>query len=270
LGVTWILDGLEVTIVGAIAAVLTEKDTLHLTPSQAGFQATAYLIGAVGGALLFSYLTDRMGRKKLFMITLAVYIVATLCTAFAWNFWSFAFFRFLTGTGIGGEYSAINSAIDELIPGRVRGRVDLGINGSWWIGTALAASTSLLLLDQSILPHSIGWRLAFGLGAILGLAVLLIRRYVLESPRWLMTHGRVKEAEKIVSEVEETVKTEAGVKRLPEPEGSIIVKEREPVGFITVARILFKTCPTRCFLGLSLMISQAFLYNAIFSLTDWC
>jgi MFS family permease len=264
LGVTWILDGLEVTIVGAIAPVLTEKGTLHLTPSQAGFQATAYLIGAVAGALLFSYLTDRMGRKKLFMITLAVYIVATLCTAFAWNFWSFALFRFLTGAGIGGEYSAINSAIDELIPGRVRGRVDLGINGSWWIGTALAASTSLLLLDQSILPHSIGWRLAFGLGAILGLAVLLIRRYVPESPRWLMTHGRVKEAEKIVSEIEETVKAEAGVKGLPEPEGSITVKEREPIGFITVARVLFNTYPTRCFLGLSLMISQAFLYNAIF------
>jgi MFS family permease len=263
LGITWVLDGLEVTIVGAIAPTLTKHATLSLSASQAGFQATAYLIGAVVGALFFSYLTDRMGRKKLFMITLVVYLVATICTAFSWSFWTFAIFRFFTGTGIGGEYAAINSAIDELIPARVRGHVDLGINGSWWIGTAMAAAASLLLLDPHIFPVNVGWRIAFGMGAVLGLAVLLVRRYVPESPRWLMTHGRVKEAEAIVSDIERTVQNETH-QPLPEPEGSIRVKQRDPVGFIKLAKILFSTYPTRCVLGLSLMCTQAFLYNAIF------
>jgi MFS family permease len=264
LGITWVLDGLEVNIVGAIAGVLGEKSTLNLSSAQIGFAATAYLIGAVCGALFFGYLTDRMGRKKLFMVTLLTYLIATVLTAFSWNFLTFALFRFLTGTGIGGEYSAINSAIDELIPARVRGHVDLGINGSWWVGTALGAAATLVLLDPHIISHSIGWRLCFGLGAVLGLAILLIRRYVPESPRWLMTHGQVDEANEVVASIENTVKREAGVRALPPPEGEIVIKERKPVGFITVTRVLFTQYPTRSILGAMLMSTQAFLYNAIF------
>jgi MFS family permease len=264
LGITWILDGLEVNIVGAIAGVLGEKATLHLSSPQIGFAATSYLIGAVCGALFFGYLTDRMGRKNLFMVTLLVYLVATVLTAFSWNFFSFALFRFFTGTGIGGEYSAINSAIDELIPARVRGHVDLAINGSWWVGTAIGAAATLVLLDPHLISHSIGWRLCFGLGAVLGLAVLLIRRYVPESPRWLMTHGRIDEANAVVRSIEQTVQREAGLRSLPQPEGSIVIEQRPPVGFITVARVVFKEYPKRSFLGAMLMSTQAFLYNAIF------
>jgi MFS family permease len=264
LGITWVLDGLEVNIVGAIAGVLGERDTLHLSSTQIGFAATSYLIGAVCGALFFGYLTDRMGRKKLFMVTLLTYLVATILTGLSWNFFTFALFRFFTGTGIGGEYSAINSAIDELIPARVRGHVDLAINGSWWVGTAAGAAATLVLLDPHILPHSIGWRLCFALGAVLGLAILLIRRYVPESPRWLMTHGQIAEANQVVREIEDTVKRESGMRALPPPEGEIIIKERPPVGFITVAKVLFKEYPKRSILGAMLMSTQAFLYNAIF------
>src|SRR5947209_4207066 len=264
LGITWILDGLEVTIVGAIAGVLGEKSTLHLSGSQIGFAGSAYLIGAVVGALFFSYLTDRLGRKNLFMVTLLVYLGGTVLTAFSWNFWTFIIFRFITGTGIGGEYSAINSAIDELIPARVRGHVDLAINGSWWVGTAVGSALTLLLLDPNIIPHSLGWRLCFGLGAALGFGVLLIRRIIPESPRWLMTHGRMDEANRIVAEIESTVKQETGLQKLPEPEGTITVEQRPPVGFITVAKVLFGEYPTRSILGAMLLGTQAFLYNAIF------
>ncbi len=188
LGITWILDGFEVTLVGAIASALTKPDTLHLTTGQAASAGTWYLIGACGGALFFGYLTDRLGRKKLFMVTLGVYLVFTVATAFSWNFASFAVFRILAGAGIGGEYAAINSAIDELIPARVRGRVALAINGSWWFGTAFAAFISYELLTR--LSATISWRLGFAVGAILALAILTIRRFIPESPRWLLTHGR--------------------------------------------------------------------------------
>ncbi|HLJ66954.1 MAG TPA: MFS transporter [Chloroflexota bacterium] len=264
LGITWILDGLEVNIVGAIAGVLGEKGTLHLSSPQIGFAATSYLIGAVCGALFFSYLTDRFGRKNLFMITLLVYLIATVLTAFSWNFVTFALFRFFTGAGIGGEYSAINSAIDELIPARVRGRVDLAINGSWWVGTAVGALATLVLLDPHLISHSIGWRLCFGIGAVLGLAVLLVRRFVPESPRWLMTHGRVDEANEIVEMIEAKVKDETGLRRLAPPEGSVRIVQRPPMGFITVGRVLFTQYTTRSILGAMLMSTQAFLYNAIF------
>src|SRR5579872_6707573 len=215
LGITWILDGLEVTIIGVIGAVLKDPQTLHLTDVQVSAAGTAYLIGAVVGALFFGRMTDKFGRKMLFMVTLGVYLVATVATAFSFNFIWFAACRVLTGAGIGGEYSAINSAIDELIPARVRGHTDLAINGTWWVGTAVGALATLVLLDPHLISHSIGWRLCFGLGAVLGLAVLLIRRYVPESPRWLMTHGRVKEAEEVVRSIEHTVKQEAGVAELP-------------------------------------------------------
>src|SRR3954470_15551404 len=206
LGITWILDGFEVTLVGALASVLTDSDTLHLTTQQASSVGTWYLLGAVGGALFFGYLTDRLGRKKLFMVTLAVYLTFTVLSGLAWNFWSFAGFRVLAGAGIGGEYAAINSAIDELIPARVRGRVDIAINGSWWIGTAMAAFLSYELLH--LIRETISWRLGFFLGAILATAILLIRKNIPESPRWLLTHGRAEEAEQIVSQIEAKVQSQ--------------------------------------------------------------
>ena len=205
LGATWILDGLEVTLAGALGGVLTRPETLGLTPARVGASATSYLAGAVLGALLFGYGTDRFGRKKLFFITVAVYLIGTALSAFSWNFWSYAFFRAVTGAGIGGEYAAINSAIDELIPARVRGRVDLIINGSYWVGAALGAAATLFLLDPERIPIWLGWRLAFGIGAMLGLIVIFFRRWIPESPRWLMIHGRNPEAEQIVGEVERKI-----------------------------------------------------------------
>src|SRR3954453_14656940 len=203
LGITWILDGFEVTLVGAIASALTKPDTLHLSTQQASSIGTWYLLGAVGGALFFGYLTDRVGRKKLFMVTLGVYLVFTVLSGLAWNFWSLAGFRILAGAGIGGEYAAINSAIDELIPARVRGRVALAINGSWWFGTACAAFLAYELLEH--IRATISWRLGFAVGAILALAILTIRRFIPESPRWLLTHGRPEEAEQIVADIEREV-----------------------------------------------------------------
>ena len=205
LGATWILDGLEVTLAGALGGILTRPETLGLTPARVGASATSYLAGAVLGALLFGYGTDRFGRKKLFFITVAVYLIGTALSAFSWNFWSYAFFRAVTGAGIGGEYAAINSAIDELIPARVRGRVDLIINGSYWVGAALGAAATLFLLDPERIPIWLGWRLAFGIGAMLGLIVIFFRRWIPESPRWLMIHGRNPEAEQIVGEVERKI-----------------------------------------------------------------
>src|ERR1051326_5472001 len=210
LGATWILDGLEVTLAGALGGVLTRPETLGLTPARVGATATCYLAGAVLGALLFGYGTDRFGRKKLFFVTVAVYLVGTALSAFSWSFGSYAVFRALTGAGIGGEYAAINSAIDELIPARVRGRVDLIINGSYWVGAALGALGTLILLDPARFPIWLGWRLAFAIGATLGLIVIFFRRWIPESPRWLMIHGRNHEAERIVSEVEESIKSARG------------------------------------------------------------
>ena len=264
LGVTWILDGLEVTIVGALGAVLTRPTTLNLTESEVGLTASAYLAGSVAGAVLFSYLTDRQGRKRWFIITLLLYLTATVLTAFSWNLWSFMLFRFLAGAGIGGEYSAINSAIDELIPARARGQTDLAINGSWWVGTIAGALLTIPLLNPNVISEDIGWRLCFALGAILGLGIVLIRRIVPESPRWLMTHGKVDEAEAIVRQIEETVKRDEGLDALPHPEGSITVRPLAHTGFGTLVRELFKTYPTRTVLGMTLMVTQSFLYNAIF------
>jgi MFS family permease len=261
LGITWILDGFEVTLVGALASVLTKPQTLHLSTHQASSAGTFYLLGAVGGALVFGYLTDRIGRKSLFMVTLAVYLVFTIASGLSWNFWSFATFRVLAGAGIGGEYAAINSAIDELIPARVRGRVDLAINGSWWVGTALAAFLSFELLRT--LRESISWRLGFFVGATLALAILAIRRFIPESPRWLLTHGRAEEAETIVASIEEEVRKQHPT--LPEPRGEpLAVEQRRNLNFNAIARYVIKNYPSRGVLGLSLMIGQAVLYNAIF------
>jgi len=265
LGTVWILDGLEVTIVGTISSRLTEKGSgLEITDSQVGLAAAIYVAGACLGALFFGWLADRLGRKKLFLITLALYIVATVATAFSGSFLMFAVFRFFTGAGIGGEYAAINSAIDELIPARVRGTVDLMINGSFWLGTALGAALSIPLLNDSLFPVDVGWRLAFGLGAILGFTILLVRRNVPESPRWMFIHGRVDEAEKLVDDIERQVKESAGVSELREPKKAIKVRAQESVGFLTIAKTVFGAYPRRTVVGLSLFVGQAFLYNAVF------
>src|SRR3954467_7433266 len=263
LGTVWILDGLEVTIVGSIASRLTEKDSgLALSTSQIGTAAAFYVGGACLGALFFGQLTDRFGRKKLFLLTLLVYIVATVATAFSTTALFFFIARFFTGAGIGGEYAAINSAIDELIPARVRGRVDLIINGSYWLGAAFGALGSLLLLDTSIFAPDVGWRIAFGIGAVLGLGILLVRRHVPESPRWLFIHGREHEAERIVDQIEAEVRAELG-EELPEPEGEIVVAQREAVPFREIASVTAKRYPRRAILGLSPFVGQAFLYNAV-------
>jgi MFS family permease len=266
LGTVWILDGLEVTIVGALGDRLTEKGSgLELTASDVGLAASMYVLGACLGALLFGELTERYGRRRLFMVTLGVYLVATVATAFSMNPLWFFVCRFLTGAGIGGEYSAINSAIDELMPARLRGRIDLLINGSYWLGAAVGAALTLVLLDTSILPADVGWRLAFGLGAILGLVILLVRRNVPESPRWLTIHGRHDEAEAVVGEVESTVTAEAG-RELPavEPGRGIEIHARGPVGLGEIARTMIHDYRSRSVLGLSLFVGQAFLYNAVF------
>jgi MFS family permease len=265
LGITWILDGLEVTIVGNIAGVLVEPDSgLNLTEGQIGLAGGIYIAGACTGSLVFSYLTDRFGRKRLFLITLAVYLIFSFLTAFSWNFWSFVVFRFLAGTGIGGEYSAIYSAVDELIPARYRGQVALAISGSYWIGAMMGSAISIVLLNPNIIDQYYGWRVAFWLGAALGVGVLLIRRYVPESPRWLLTHGRNEEAEETTEAIEREVSRESG-RELPPVEGRpIVIEQRESIGFGIIAKAMFKMYPRRTVLGLTLMASQAFLYNAIF------
>lgn len=263
LGITWILDGLEVTLKGAISGVLQEPGTLHFTSAQIGMIASFYLLGAVLGSLFFGYLTDRLGRKKLFFATLTVYLCGAMLTAFSWSLWSFILFRFITGSGIGGEYAAINSAIDELIPARLRGRVDLIINGSYWVGAMIGSGSTVFLLDPHIFPVDLGWRLGFGIGAFLGLFILLLRKRVPESPRWLATHGYREEAEKVVQEIEHRVEKQTG-KKLRMPDKYLTIHPRKSFGFGIVAHAMFKKYRTRSVLGLSLMISQAFLYNAIF------
>ncbi|NUO41661.1 MAG: MFS transporter [Streptomyces sp.] len=267
LGTVWILDGLEVTVVGNIAGRLSEPGSgLPITSGQVtGLAAALYVAGACLGALFWGRLTDKWGRKKLFMITLAVYLAATALTAVSFSTWWFFTFRFLTGFGIGGEYAAINSAIDELIPAQYRGRVDLMINGSFWLGAVGGSLLSIVALDTSILPKDLGWRLTFALGAVLALVILLVRRHVPESPRWLLIHGRDEEAERIVTSIEERVAAEKGVtgERLAEPEGEITIHQRRSVSFAEIARTVFSDYRRRAVLGFSLFIGQAFLYNAI-------
>src|ERR1700682_1584330 len=261
LGATWILDGLEVTLAGSLGGILTRPETLGLTTTQVGASATFYLAGAVIGALLFGYGTDRLGRKRLFFITVAVYLVATGLTAFSWSFASYAFFRALTGAGIGGEYAAINSAIDELIPARVRGRVDLMINGCYWVGGALGSAATIVLLDPRRLPVWLGWRCAFGIGAMLGLVVIFFRRWIPESPRWLMIHGRNDEAQKIVDLVERSIPKET----LPAHEGPPTrIRTRTHTPWREIWNAIVHEHRQRSLLGFVLMLTQAFFYNAIF------
>jgi MFS family permease len=264
LGTVWILDGLEVTVVGNIASRLAQPGSgLAITSAQVtGTAAALYVAGACAGALFFGWLTDRHGRKRLFLITLGVYLGATALTAVSFQAWWFLLFRFLTGFGIGGEYAAINSAIDELIPAPHRGRVDLIINGSFWLGAVGGSLLSIVMLDTALLPVNVGWRLTFGLGVVLGLVILLVRRNVPESPRWMFIHGRGAEAERLVHDVEARVEAETG-RRLPPVASRITIRQRESVGFATIARTVFRRYPRRAVLGLALFIGQAFLYNAI-------
>ena len=260
LGVTWILDGLEVTLAGSLAGALKDSPVLRFSNADVGLAASAYLAGAVLGALFFGWLTDRLGRKKLFFITLSVYLVATAATATSWNLLSFAFFRFVTGAGIGGEYAAINSTIQELIPARVRGWSDLVINGSFWVGAAMGALGSLVVLDPDVINPEIGWRLAFLIGAGLALVIFFMRLWLPESPRWLMTHGRADEAHRVIDGIEVRFAGLPPAHDLPR----VKLRARKSTPLWEVAHTLFKRHPQRTFVGLSLMAAQAFFYNAIF------
>lgn len=263
LGVTWIIDGLEVTLAGALSGAFKQSPILRFTNTDVGFASSAYLAGAVLGALFFGWLTDRWGRKKLFFITLAVYVTATAATALSWDLPSFAVFRFLTGAGIGGEYTAINSSIQELVPARYRGRTDLAINGSYWLGAAVGAAGSIVLLDPAIINPEIGWRLAFLIGAALGTVVIVMRFWIPESPRWLMTHGFAARARAIVSDIEEQF-CRRGRRIDPGPVPCVRLRTRRYTPLIEVARTLFQIYRRRTLVGLCLMAAQAFFYNAIF------
>ena len=264
LGITWILDGLEVTMVGSIGSRLQDRTALGLSATDVGFSATVYLIGAVIGSLVFGYATDRFGRKKLFTITLGWYLVATLLTATSWNLWSFLAFRFLTGLGIGGEYSAINSTIDELIPSKRRGWVDLAINGTYWMGAILGSGASIVLLNPAFVDQHIGWRLAFGIGAVLALSIVFIRKGIPESPRWSLTHGRGAEARATLEAIEATVRAQTGAPLPPIDGGDMAIDAERRHSLGDVWRTMIGTYPQRTVVALALMIAQAFLYNAIF------
>lgn len=260
LGITWILDGLEVTLAGSLSGALKDSPVLHFSNTDIGLASSAYLAGAVLGAILFGWLTDRLGRKKLFFVTLTVYLLATAATATSWNIASFALFRFLTGAGIGGEYAAINSTIQELIPARVRGWSDLVINGSFWVGAALGALGSLVLLDPAVIDPERGWRLAFLIGAALALVIFFMRLWIPESPRWLMTHGRAEEAQRVIAGIESHFADLAPADRLPR----VRLRGRRSTPLREVALTLFRRHRQRTLVGLSLMAAQAFFYNAIF------
>jgi len=260
LGITWILDGLEVTLAGSLAGALKESPVLRFTNTDVGLASSAYLAGAVLGAIFFGWLTDRLGRKKLFFITLTVYLLATAATAASWNIASFALFRFVTGAGIGGEYAAINSTIQELIPARVRGWSDLVINGSFWVGAAMGALGSLMLLNPTMINPEIGWRIAFLIGATLALVIFFMRLWLPESPRWLITHGRVQEAQRVIEGIEHRFEKLPTAHNLPR----VHLRPRKNTPLLEVTQVLFKLYRQRTFVGLALMAAQAFFYNAIF------
>ncbi|HET9646403.1 MAG TPA: MFS transporter [Burkholderiaceae bacterium] len=266
LGIAWVLDGLEVTIVGSVGSVLARSDTLGLSASQIGWAGSLYVGGAVLGALIFGRLADALGRKRLFLLTLLVYMGATVATGLSTGFASFALCRFITGIGIGGEYAAINSAIDELIPARVRGRVNLAINGSFWIGAAIGAALSLVLLDEQVLGPQQGWRAGFLLGAALAVAILLVRRHVPESPRWLVAHGRADEAQRVIAQIERSVYGNEMPNRSPaRVVDASMARPLKPLPTLgEVAHALLHRYRQRSAVVFALMVSQAFFYNAIF------
>ena len=263
LGITWILDGLEVTLVGSLAPAITSSPRLHLDAGQFGLTASAYLLGAVAGALFFGWLTDKLGRKKLFTATVLVYLVATVASGLSWNLWSLLLFRFVTGLGIGGEYAAVNATIQELIPARRRGFTDLVINGSYWLGAALGAVGAVAVLDDSFINPEWGWRLAFVVGGVIGLGVLFLRQFIPESPRWLMTHGQPEEADRVVAGLERRVAEETGAPLPPVPGRRLRLRRHRGGWFGASVRVLFHEYRRRTVLGVALMASQAFCYNAV-------
>lgn len=267
LGVAWILDGLEITVASSITGILTQPDTLHMTATQAAAVGSVYLVGEIVGALVFGRMSDKLGRRTLFMLTLGVYLVGSGLTAFTlgggigWSLYVYAT-RFLAGSGIGGEYAAINSAIDEMMPSRYRGRVDIWINGSYWAGSIIGTLMTFLLLNS--LPASVGWRIGFLAGPLLAVVILWMRRNIPESPRWLVTHGRQREAEEVISQIEaEAIEYGQALAPLDDSKAILIRPEKE-YGYLTFLRLVFREYPNRAILGASLMISQSFLYNAIF------
>ena len=264
LGITWILDGLEVTLVGSLGSAITDSPGLHIDSAQFGLTASAYLFGAVVGALGFGWLTDRLGRKKLFTVTVLLYLVATIASGLAWNFWSFAIFRFITGAGIGGEYAAVNATIQELIPARRRGFTDLCINGSFWFGAMVGAVGADIVLDPALFPPDWGWRAAFVIGGVIGAVVLFLRQWIPESPRWLMTHGDPEDASKIVSEIERRVEHETGQKLPPVPDNKLRLRRHQGDWFLPSLHVLVHQYRQRTIVGVVLMAAQAFCYNAIF------
>jgi MFS family permease len=263
LGITWILDGLEVTIVGAIGPVLQNASTLRFSSSDLGAVASLYVVGAVTGALISAWVTDRFGRRWVFYATLMVYLAGVLLTAVSWNFWSFALFRVVTGIGIGGEYAAVNSAIDELMPARYRGRVDIMVNGSFWLGAAAGAAATPILLNPTYLPIDLGWRLGFGIGGVLGFAILLLRRFVPESPRWLVTHGFHDRADRTVQAIEDEIGRATG-RRPPPVHDAITIHPRKSFSLRDILASMIGEYRARSCLVLVLMVAQAFLYNSVF------
>lgn len=260
LGVTWILDGLEVTLVGSLSGAIAKSPDMQLSSAAVGGLGSSYVAGAVLGALLFGWLTDRLGRKRLFVVTLIVYLAGTIASGLAWNYAALLAFRFVTGMGIGGEYAAINATIQELVPARFRGFTDLVINGSYWIGAALGAAGALAALDPQLVPPAYGWRLAFILGGFLAATALALRRHIPESPRWLMTHGRPSEAEQVVAGIEFRCGPVMPTESLP----TIRLRTDVSSWFGIGLRALLGRYRRRAVLGVSLMTAQAFCYNAIF------
>ncbi len=262
LGITWVLDGLEVTIIGSMGPILQDSATLGLTAQDIGAVAAFYVLGAVSGALFFGWLTDRFGRRAIFNVTLGIYLVGVLTTALSWNFWSFVLFRAITGVGVGGEYAAIDSAVDELIPARLRGRIDMIVNGSYWGGAIVGAGASVLLLSGVLVGPDLGWRLAFGIGGSLGLGIIFLRRFVPESPRWLVTHARAEDAERTTRSIEQGI--ERSGRRLDPPEGKLTIQPRPRFGFGVILRGMGGKNLSRSALALTLMVAQAFLFNSVF------
>ncbi|MGC8525626.1 MFS transporter [Acidiphilium sp.] len=260
LGVTWILDGLEVTLVGSLSGAIAQSPDMQLSSAAVGGLGSSYVAGAVLGALLFGWLTDRLGRKRLFTVTLIVYLAGTIASGLAWNYAALLAFRFVTGMGIGGEYAAINATIQELVPARFRGFTDLVINGSYWIGAALGAAGALAALDPQLVPPAYGWRLAFILGGLLAATALALRRHIPESPRWLMTHGRPSEAEQVVAGIEFRCGPVMPTESLP----TIRLRTDVSSWFGIGLRALLGRYRRRAVLGVCLMTAQAFCYNAIF------